>query len=126
MTKTEQNRLDKLAFESPDSKCKENAGFKCEICSKPKGTVQLHAHHVIGRRHRSLRWDLNNLVCLCAAHHKLSPRSAHENPYWFEDEMKKLRGVAWFENLRSKEQMICKADYETVLKYLNGELNNYC
>lgn len=122
MKKAEINKLDNLALKT----CKEEAGNRCEICGKGKDEVQLHAHHVIGRRHRSLRWDVDNLVCLCATHHVMGKQSAHENPFWFDKEIVGMRGEAWKYNLEKKAQVICKTDYQTVKDYLDGKRDNYC
>jgi hypothetical protein len=27
------------------------------------------SHHIVSRNHRRVRWDQNNLVCLCPEHH---------------------------------------------------------
>lgn len=54
---------------------------KCEVCGRANGV--LNAHHIIGRKNRTLRWDLKNGCCLCYQHHKGGRQSAHEDPEWF-------------------------------------------
>ena len=62
--------------------CKKKAGWKCEVCG---ATKSLNSHHIVGRRNRTLRWDLRNSVCLCVSHHKFGLQSAHEDPLWFKE-----------------------------------------
>ena len=42
---------------------------------------QLHAHHLIGRRNMAVRFDLDNLICLCSRCHSFAPDSFHADPY---------------------------------------------
>jgi 5-methylcytosine-specific restriction endonuclease McrA len=42
------------------------AGHACERCGRSE---RLQWHHVYTRAIRSLRWDLDNLICLCAGCH---------------------------------------------------------
>ena len=79
MTKKEIKKLDKMV----ETACKENADYKCEICGAPNDMAQIHAHHITGRKNRSTRWILQNLVALCAKHHTMGRWSAHEHPGWF-------------------------------------------
>ena len=41
----------------------------CEMCKKTHREdgkpLTLNAHHIMGRRHRATRWDLENGLCLC-------------------------------------------------------------
>lgn len=61
---------------------------RCEICGK---IGLLNAHHVEGRRNLNLRWDVRNGCCLCAYCHTFGVKSAHNSPFWFEQEFKKRR-----------------------------------
>lgn len=72
--KTLRNKLDKAWSRNILSK------GKCEVCSKKES---LNAHHIVGRRNLTLRWDLRNGVCLCAGCHTFRTLSAHQNPEWF-------------------------------------------
>lgn len=50
---------------------KERAGFRCEMAS-PDCDGELHAHHMIPKKMDSSRkYDVENGICLCAAHHKM-------------------------------------------------------
>lgn len=60
----------------------------CEICGRKEN---LNAHHIIGRRNLNLRWDLRNLCVLCPYCHTFGINSAHQNPLFFLDWMKKHR-----------------------------------
>ncbi len=55
----------------------------CEVCKT--NVKQLHPHHITGRRNLDTRWDIRNGVCLCASHHTLGTKSAHQSPLWFHE-----------------------------------------
>ena len=49
------------------SECiKARAGYKSEISNK---TEKLHSHHIMGKPNLSLRYDLDNGICLTAGEH---------------------------------------------------------
>ena len=81
----------------------------CVIC----GSIsQLGAGHVFSRRHKSTRWNLKNVFCLCWA---CNFRDVHDNwPYrsWY---IKKY-GLKAIQNLRK--------EYEKVKKWTREELEN--
>jgi len=64
---------------------KKRAGYKCEVCGK---TDTLNSHHIVGRRNHTVRWELDNGVCLCVSHHKFGLQSAHEDSPWFTEWLK--------------------------------------
>jgi len=79
---------------------------KCEYCGK---TESLNAHHIFGRSARSVRWDLDNGVCLCAGCHTFSSKfSAHQTPLLFDEWIINSRGMEWYEKLKEKHQRIVK------------------
>ena len=82
-------------------------GAVCEICKRlPEQRVeykQLHAHHIVGRRNMTLRWDLRNRIWLCAYHHTLGPVSAHNSPRWFMEEFFKKYYPDDYKYLKEKE-----------------------
>ncbi len=49
-------------------------------CSKPS----TNPHHIHSRRYRGTRWDIENGVGLCSAHHTYSAGSVHQDPYKFQ------------------------------------------
>lgn len=106
MIKKEWNKLDKIWSE----KVKENAGYKCEICGTKDR--QLHSHHFCGRRHTALRWVLLNGFCLCASHHTMGRESAHEDPQWFIEEARRMRGEIWYKEIATLKNRINKKSYE--------------
>ena len=83
MKKAEINKLDKLWREA----IKKRDEF-CQLCHE--NSSRLNAHHIIGRRNRNLRWDLNNGILLCPGCHTFRNDSAHQDPAyfmkWFEEE----------------------------------------
>jgi len=121
MTKSEIKKLD-IKW---SSKVKEDAKFRCEISGFTKGQCQLHSHHFIGRRYRSLRWWLPNGVCLSASSHTMSIWSAHENPEWFRKEMIDSRGQKWLNELKERSNKIYKGSYQKVNDYLDGKIKDY-
>ena len=85
---------------------KERAGFKCEYCGSDKN---LNSHHIFSRANRSVRWDLDNGVCVCSLHHIFSSQfSAHLSPIEFSEWLKDKRGQEWYDNLRVKAKSIAK------------------
>lgn len=78
---------------------------RCEVCETlpPEERVaykRLNAHHVVGRRNKTLRYDLRNRCWLCPSHHTLGKLCAHENPMWF---------VAWFKKNRPEDYKYLQA-----------------
>ena len=94
-------------------------GAVCEVCKRmPEHKVQykqLHAHHIVGRKNMTLRWDLRNRIWLCAYHHTLGPISAHNSPRWFMEEFFKVNYPDDYNYLIKHETKITKvtADYVT-------------
>jgi len=107
MTKTETNKLDKLW-----SKEIHERDIYCQVCGDSKN---LNAHHIVGRRNRTLRWDLDNGILLCAGCHTFRTKSAHQNPRWFQE---------WFASefpnrdahLKKYENKILKRTFNEVLE----------
>ena len=93
---------------------KKRAGNQCEVCGS-QGT--LHAHHIFSRRFYSLRWDLENGVCLCFKHHF---GYAHQDPINFYEWVKQRRDLDY---LKSKKNKTGKTDYTAIELYLKNELN---
>lgn len=58
-------------------------------CWKCGSTEKLHANHIISRRHKSTRFDLDNGFTLCEYHHLFwwhskNPKTGKEAWDWFE------------------------------------------
>jgi len=118
MKKSEIKKLDTLSRK----RCKEEYGVRCLICGR---TGYLNIHHYTSRRMRSCRWYIPNLIPLCPKCHTFGLWSAHQNPEWFRKQMLDLRGKKWLDDLVARSNKIYKGSYERVLKYLNGEIEDY-
>ena len=110
MKKQEVTKLDKQwrdAIRSRD---------KCyQVCG---GTSFLNAHHVIGRRNRNVRWDLDNGVLLCSGCHTFRVQSAHQDPLWFSEWFQD-RYPNRYESIMSKRLISQKLFYDDVSKKLD-------
>ena len=94
------DKLDKLWSEEVKST------GKCEYCGK---TTYLNSHHIFSRTNYSVRWDIENGICLCSGHHTLiSSFSAHKSPMEFTIYIKEKRGEEWFNRLRRKAKQVVK------------------
>lgn len=93
-------------------------GF-CEYC---KRTDTLNAHHIYSRSKKSVRWDLDNGICLCVSHHVFSSTfSAHKTPTEFTEWVKGYRGEVWYYFLMQKANQTVKLhkhEREELLKSL--------
>jgi hypothetical protein len=89
--------------------CKERAGWKCEVADCNTRGTQLHAHHIFSRRHASLRYRIDNAICLCSVHHSLGSFSAHSDPT-FKDRLVAcgVRPPELFEELSRERNRIQK------------------
>ena len=109
-------RLDKLCSEIVRSR-----GY-CAWCKKAEG---LECCHIFSRKYRSVRWDLDNLVCLCHAHHFYS----HANPVLFTEFIREYLGEYKYEQLKLRAGKITKwtlGEMEEMVKHLEklkGGLN---
>jgi hypothetical protein len=99
------SQLTKKLDEAWSKACKKKAGWKCEVCGKEE---HLNSHHIVGRRNRTLRWDLRNSVCLCVSHHKFGVESAHEDPLWFKE---------WLEDKRWEDYQYLYLVKNTIVKW---------
>ena len=59
----------------------------CAFCGKTKDEVQIQAAHIIPEDHHWTSFNLDNMIELCASHHKWSRDSWHKHPLlmsgWF-------------------------------------------
>jgi len=91
----------------------------CAICGR--SNVQLHAHHLIGKRAIFFRHDLMNGICLCANCHEFSDKlSAHGTPWAFEKWMKRHRNeqFMWWDANRWETIAGVKVDYKAAYERL--------
>lgn len=64
-------------------KVKHRDGWKCQICGKKLQGKNCHAHHILPKQLKKLRWDIHNGITLCYNHHKVGIYSPHQNAIWF-------------------------------------------
>lgn len=76
---------------------KQFRGLPCEYCGKTDGTC---GHHLIGRsRSKALRYDVKNIVVLCAEHHTLGTDCAPHSLNHLAVE----KFVKWFEREKPEQ-----------------------
>ena len=61
--------------------------YKCVVCGN--GPRYLNAHHLVPSLFKEYQFFENNGVTLCPTCHTLGKFSAHKNPLWFTDWLKK-------------------------------------
>lgn len=98
---------------------KSNADHKCEVCGRSDGI--LAAHHIVGRKNLTLRYDPKNGCCLCYQHHVGGNQSAHNDPQWFLNEWLVTKRPDDYNYLWEKKMEIAtNMDYEKRLEGLRG------
>ena len=80
------------------------ANYTCEHCRKTDSRME--CAHIYGRRLKSVRWSLDNAVCLCHWCH----RNFTENPVQFSDWLNQYFGEGHMDILREKKNGILKAN----------------
>lgn len=86
-------KLDKLVSDITRAK------GRCSWCGK---TDNLQAAHIFSRTYKSVRWDLDNVVCLCAKCHF----EGHKRPIDFVEWIKSYLGEFKYQQLKMKTQSI--------------------
>lgn len=113
MNKT-RKQLEKRLDTAWSKAVKERAGHKCEYCA---GTRALNSHHIFSRAKKSVRWSLDNGICLCVAHHVGTQFSAHKTPYDFYKWLERYKGQQFMDLLSvSSNQGGKYAEFELELK----------
>ena len=82
---------------------RQKANYTCEHCKKVDSRME--CAHIYGRRLKSVRWSLDNAVCLCHWCH----RDFTENPLKFTDWLNQYFGEGHMDILREKKNAILKA-----------------
>ena len=77
--KTEERELDNMW----KKKVKDRDKWMCQVCRKKVTGKNCHAHHILPKRIRGMRWDVDNGITLCYQHHKVGNYSPHMNAIWF-------------------------------------------
>ena len=118
--KSQRKKLEDKLDQLWRDKVKEIANYRCEYCGiRDK---RLNSHHIFSRSNKSVRWDLDNGLCLCVSHHSLGNLSAHKSPMEFSDWIKEYKGKSWYNRLLIKKNMIIKftiEDLEEMIKTFN-------
>ena len=96
---TLRNKLDKLCSQIV------RARGSCEKC---KSKESLQCCHIFSRKYNNTRWDLDNLLCLCAKDHFLF----HAEPLYFAEWVKLHLGEEKYELLKEKHNQITKYTIE--------------
>ena len=95
------------------------AGMKCEYCGSMKS---LNSHHLNSRAKRTVRWDVNNGICLCVNHHIGNEFSAHKTSIPFTMWLIKYKGQKFMDDLQWKSNQTGKhTEFEK--KLILDELN---
>lgn len=97
--------------------------WACAYCGKAEN---LNAHHIFSRHNKSVRWDLENWICLCSWCHVFSDKfSAHKTPTDFTYWLEKQYSREWLETLGRKANTPLHVDSEylqATIIYLKNEL----
>lgn len=83
---------------------RKKAGHVCESCNKVEGRME--CAHIYGRSAKSVRWSLDNAVCLCHYCHMKFTANPLEFTRWLEDTL----GEGHMEMLREKWQVLMKTN----------------
>ena len=84
----------------------------------------LNSHHIFSRVNKSVRWDLDNGICLCVGHHIGSQFSPHKSPVSFTIWLISKKGRQFVELLTAKKNQIVKySNFELEIKL--KELNKF-
>ena len=97
--KRSKRNIDEQLDEAWSMAVKKKAGFKCQVCFNTKS---LNSHHIYSRAKKSVRWDLDNGVCLCVNHHIGFVFSAHKTPVEFTEWLKFKFGDEFMKKLSMK------------------------
>ena len=103
---TIRNKLDKIVSEIVRSR------GKCQRCGSK---LNLQCCHIFSRKYNNTRWDLDNLLCLCAKDHFLF----HAEPIYFGEWVKENLGEEKYELLKEKHNQITKYTLDDLLTKYN-------
>ncbi len=96
---------------------------ECRRCGETKYEL-LHTAHIYSRKFGSVRYDENNVLCLCAKCH----RWAHDAPTEFTDFIREGSGSEALFALQLKKNKVVKrklADWLELEEELKEKLNGY-
>jgi predicted restriction endonuclease len=98
------------------------AGNKCAVCGKQ---TALNSHHIYSRAKMSLRWSIENGICLCVGHHIGVNFSAHKSPIEFSDWLINKLGTDFMDGLKlmaHTSSNLHQFEKELLLKELKAEI----
>lgn len=81
---------------------RKKANHTCESCGR--SDIGMDCAHIYGRREKSVRWSLDNAVCLCRVCH----RNYTENPIDFAHWLNQYLGEGHMELLNEKRKVLMK------------------
>lgn len=99
------------------------AGNKCEVCGS---TQHLNSHHIYSRAKMSVRWNVENGICLCVGHHVGTSFSAHKTPLDFINWLIGYKSNDYLRKLEITSNMSSKwslSEKKLLSSELNKELN---
>jgi len=83
---------------------RKKAGHVCESCGKVEGRME--CAHIYGRAAKSVRWSMDNAVCLCHYCHMKFTANPLEFTKWLEETL----GQGHMDMLREKWQVLMKTN----------------
>ena len=83
---------------------RKKAGYVCEHCNKVD--ARMECAHIYGRAAKSVRWSLDNAVCLCHYCHMKFTANPLEFTAWLEETL----GQGHMDMLREKWQILMKTN----------------
>ena len=83
---------------------RKKAGHVCEHCNKVEGRME--CAHIYGRSAKSVRWSMDNAVCLCHYCHMKFTANPLEFTAWLEETL----GKGHMKMLREKWQVLMKTN----------------
>ena len=110
--KTPRKKLEKKADKLFADKVKSKG--RCEKC---KSRDYLQCAHIISRRYKQVRWDLDNAVTLCRGCHVYFTH----HPIEWEDWVINRMGEENYQMLRTRALQYGKIDYDKVIDLLSSE-----
>lgn len=83
---------------------RKKAGYVCEHCNKVD--ARMECAHIYGRAAKSVRWSLDNALCLCHYCHMKFTANPLEFTSWLEETL----GQGHMDMLREKWQVLMKTN----------------
>ena len=84
----------------------------CERCFRKADEVQLQVAHIYSRKYNHLRWDYENLLCLCASCHFWWHLNPAEAIIWVGE----IRDLNYLKTLRQNVRPIKTFELEQLYK----------